>query len=48
MKFKKQDILTALKTITVPGAGENMVDSGAVTNVLTFCLLYTSPSPRDS
>jgi len=36
MKFKKQDILTALKTITVPGAGENMVDSGAVTNVLTF------------
>ncbi len=36
MKFKKQDILSALKTITVPGAGENMVDSGAVTNVLTF------------
>lgn len=36
MKFKKQDILTALKTITVPGAGENMVDSGAVTNILTF------------
>lgn len=36
MKFKKQDILEALKTITVPGAGENMVDSGAVTNVLTF------------
>ena len=36
MKFKKQDILAALKTITVPGAGENMVDSGAVTNVLTF------------
>ena len=36
MKFKKQDILTALKTITVPGAGENMINSGAVTNVLTF------------
>ena len=36
MKFKKQDILAVLKTITVPGAGENMVDSGAVTNVLTF------------
>jgi len=36
MKFKKQDILAALKTITVPGAGENMVDSGAVTNVLAF------------
>ena len=36
MKFKKQDILAALKTITAPGAGENMVDSGAITNVLTF------------
>ena len=36
MKIKKQDILEALKTITVPGAGENMVDSGAVTNVLAF------------
>ena len=36
MKIKKQDILAALKTITVPGAGENMVDSGAVTNVLAF------------
>lgn len=36
MKIKKQEILAALKTITVPGAGENMVDSGAVTNVLAF------------
>lgn len=36
MKFKKQDILAVLKTITAPGAGENLVDSGAVTNVLTF------------
>ncbi|MEP0265262.1 Mrp/NBP35 family ATP-binding protein [Dokdonia sp.] len=36
MKLNKKDILDALKTITVPGAGENMVDSGAVTNVLTF------------
>lgn len=36
MKIKKQDILEALKIITVPGAGENMVDSGAVTNVLAF------------
>ncbi|RMB58516.1 MRP family ATP-binding protein [Dokdonia sinensis] len=36
MKLNKKDILEALKTITVPGAGENMVDSGAVTNVLTF------------
>ena len=36
MKLNKQDILNALKTITVPGDGENMVDSGAVTNVVTF------------
>ncbi|WP_439150928.1 P-loop NTPase [Winogradskyella sp.] len=36
MKLNKQDILKALKTITVPGEGENMVDSGAVTNVMTF------------
>ncbi|WP_400076333.1 P-loop NTPase [Winogradskyella sp. R77965] len=36
MKLHKQDILNALKTITAPGEGENMVDSGAVTNVVTF------------
>ncbi|WP_370390609.1 P-loop NTPase [uncultured Winogradskyella sp.] len=36
MKLNKQEILTALKKITVPGEGENMVDSGAVTNVVTF------------
>ena len=36
MKLNKQDILNALKSITAPGEGENMVDSGAVTNVMTF------------
>jgi len=36
LKLNKQDILNALRTITVPGEGENMVDSGAVTNVVTF------------
>jgi ATP-binding protein involved in chromosome partitioning len=36
VKLKKQDIINALKTITVPGEGYNMVDSGAVTNVVTF------------
>jgi len=36
VKLNKQDILNALKTITAPGEGENMVDSGAVTNVVTF------------
>jgi ATP-binding protein involved in chromosome partitioning len=36
MKLNKKDILEALKTITAPGEGENMVDSGAITNVVTF------------
>tara|TARA_R100001369_G_scaffold26858_1_gene48395 strand:- start:3431 stop:4570 length:1140 start_codon:yes stop_codon:yes gene_type:complete len=36
LNLNKQDILNALKTITAPGEGENMVDSGAVTNVVNF------------
>ena len=36
MKLKKQDILDALKTISAPGEGQNMVESKAVTNVITF------------
>ncbi|MBO3115592.1 Mrp/NBP35 family ATP-binding protein [Winogradskyella sp. DF17] len=36
MKLNKQNIIEALKKITVPGEGQNMVDSGAVTNVVTF------------
>lgn len=36
MKINKQDILKALETITVPGEGQNMVESGAITNVVTF------------
>ncbi|MGB1307970.1 MAG: P-loop NTPase [Oceanihabitans sp.] len=36
MKLNKQDILKALETISVPGEGQNMVESGAVTNVVTF------------
>ncbi len=36
MKLNKQDILKALETITVVGEGKNMVESGAVTNVITF------------
>ncbi|NNF81683.1 MAG: Mrp/NBP35 family ATP-binding protein [Flavobacteriaceae bacterium] len=36
MKINKQDILEALKTITSPGDGGNLVDSGAVKNVVTF------------
>ena len=36
MKLDKQDIYKALETITVPGEGQNMVESGAVTNIVTF------------
>lgn len=36
MKFTKKDILAALEGITVPGEGKNMVESGAVTNVMVF------------
>lgn len=36
MKLDKKDILKALEYITVPGEGKNMVDSGAVTNVVVF------------
>lgn len=36
MKLNKQDILKALESITVPGEGQNMIQSGAVKNVMTF------------
>src|SRR6187455_1478453 len=36
MKLEKKDILKALETITVAGEGKNMVESGAVANVVTF------------
>ncbi|MFI8377512.1 P-loop NTPase [Leeuwenhoekiella sp. NPDC079379] len=36
MKLEKQAIYDALKTISAPGEGEDMVTSGAVTNVMTF------------
>lgn len=36
MKLDKKEILKALETITVPGEGKNMVESGAVANVMTF------------
>ncbi len=50
MKLNKQDILKALETITAPGEGQNMVESGAVTNVVTFAdevivdITITNPS----
>lgn len=36
MKLDRKEILKALETITVAGEGKNMVESGAVKNVLTF------------
>jgi ATP-binding protein involved in chromosome partitioning len=36
MKLDKQDVQSALKTISAPGEGENMIDSGAVKNIIVF------------
>ncbi len=36
MKLDRKEILKALETITVAGEGSNMVESGAVQNVMTF------------
>ncbi|HBI02287.1 MAG TPA: Mrp/NBP35 family ATP-binding protein [Flavobacterium sp.] len=36
MKLDRKEILKALETISVAGEGKNMVESGAVQNVLTF------------
>ncbi|TVZ15718.1 Mrp/NBP35 family ATP-binding protein [Maribacter sp. MAR_2009_72] len=36
MKIEKKDVLKALEHITVPGEGQNMVESGSVTNVQIF------------
>lgn len=50
MKIKKQEVLDALATISVAGAGQNMVESGAVKNVILFAdevvvdLLLTTPA----
>ncbi len=36
MKFTKKEVLTALEHISAPGEGQNIVESGAVTNVQVF------------
>ena len=36
MKINKKEVLKALENITVPGEGQNMVESGAVKNVMIF------------
>ena len=34
--IQKKDVLEALRKITVPGEGKNMVDSGAIQNIVVF------------
>jgi ATP-binding protein involved in chromosome partitioning len=36
MKLDRKEILKALEAITVAGEGKNMIESGAVRNVLTL------------
>ena len=36
MKIKKEAVFNALKTITLPGEGENIIDKGVVSNVMIF------------
>ncbi|QLE00695.1 Mrp/NBP35 family ATP-binding protein [Galbibacter sp. BG1] len=36
MKIDKKDVIKALESISAPGEGKNMIESGAVTNVMTF------------
>ena len=53
IKLNKQDIIEALKSISAPGEGGNMVDSGAVKNVVTFAdevivdITISNPSLQD-
>jgi hypothetical protein len=48
MKLDRKEILTALETISVAGEGKNMVESGAVQNVITFWQAdTTAPSLLD-
>jgi ATP-binding protein involved in chromosome partitioning len=36
VQLKKQDIYKALETISVAGEGQNMIESGAIQNIVTF------------
>ena len=50
MKLERKEILSALESISIAGEGKNMVESGAVQNVITFGdevvvdLLLTTPA----
>ncbi|WP_417443530.1 P-loop NTPase [Joostella sp.] len=36
MKIDKKEVVKALETISAPGEGKNMIESGAVTNIMIF------------
>ena len=36
MAYTKKEISNALETITAPGEGTNLIESGAVKNIVTF------------
>ncbi|NAS31332.1 P-loop NTPase [Flavobacteriaceae bacterium R38] len=36
MKIERKEVLKVLENISAPGEGKNMIESGAVTNVMTF------------
>ena len=36
MKINKNDVVAVLKTISEPGEGENIIDSGAITHIMIF------------
>ena len=36
MKLDRKEIIRALETISVAGEGKNLVESGALQNVMTF------------
>ena len=36
MTYSKKDITKALENITAPGEGKNLVESGAIKNIVTF------------
>lgn len=50
MELKREAIFKALETISLPGEGKNMVESGAIQNVMTFAdevvvdLIMTTPA----
>ena len=45
MKIEKQAVLKALENISVPGEGQNMVESGAIKNTVSYTHLTLPTTP---